>query len=95
MARGVSQIQWLSAISKGVYSWRQRARFCRKCDAVWVTPSHAVQFRRPQARVAKSVDARDLKSLGRKAVPVRVRLRADLGLDLLHLVRFELLTTIH
>jgi hypothetical protein len=28
------------------------------------------------ARMAKSVDARDLKSLGRKAMPVRVRLRA-------------------
>ena len=31
-----------------------------------------------QARVAEQVDATDLKSVGRKAVPVRVRLRAPI-----------------
>jgi hypothetical protein len=34
---------------------------------------------RAAARVAKSLDARDLKSLGRKAVPVGVRPRAPIA----------------
>lgn len=39
-------------------------------------PISRVRFIGATARMAKSVDAGDLKSLGRKAVPVRVRLRA-------------------
>jgi hypothetical protein len=73
----VSQIQWLIAISKGVYTQRQCRAFCRICDRIAAPPAEGAPH---QARVAKSVDARDLKSLGRKAVPVRVRLRADFGL---------------
>ena len=33
-------------------------------------------YNRPAARMVKQVDTRDLKSLGRKVMPVRVRLRA-------------------